>query len=274
MTDQLGWLYEEEDFEYLRSGTRFAISEPVKDAPKAFDPRDWLQTEQQGQLGSCAGHAATTAAEVCEFIETQGDHIQLARGFAYLMGQRQAGITGDRGCTITGVVKSLKKDGICQEETFPYEPHYENMQSRDFDEALAEASSHKIVNHTELKSYQDCLNFLQAGQGAIIIGIPWTQGLASNKTGVIKDSNSGGKNLGGHAICLCGWVTPDNSDTPWLILANSHGKRWGDNGFAICHPNWINRNTKDRYSEFIGVSDLSHNFNEPRSFDFFEEWMQ
>ncbi len=276
MADELqftpGWLHEDEDLEYLHQDDATFAYADADDAPETFDPRDWLQVEQQGSLGSCAGHAASTATEICEFLETKGDKVQLSRAFAYIFGQHEASIIGDRGCTITGVVKSLKKNGICSEESWPYVADYPAI--HDVPEAaIVEARRHKIVNHSYLQSYQETLNYLQSGQGAVIIGIPWTAGLANNQSGVIRSDNSRGKNLGGHAVCLCGWSAPEGGGNPWLILANSHGKKWGKNGFAVCSPGWIDNNAGQRSAEFIGVSDLSSNFK-PRTFDFLKDWMR
>jgi len=100
----LGWLADEEQRGLLHeTATPFKLSGPMMRAPEKYDPRSFLKVENQGQVGSCTGHASSTCSEICENIETKGGNTQLSRGFCYIMGQRESGITGDRGATISGI---------------------------------------------------------------------------------------------------------------------------------------------------------------------------
>ncbi len=216
------------------------------EAPKKIDPRPWLQIEQQGRMGSCAGHAGTSVSEYINWVDTGGGIVQLSRMFCYIAGQQESGISGDQGATITGVIQALKKMGICLEETFPYPSSYSDRLSP---EAVSEAAQHKILQHSVLKSYDEVFQYLAAGLGAVEIGIPWTSSLANNRDGVIEAA--AGQNYGGHALAIIGYT-----ERKWPIMANSHGTGWGKNGFAEIHPRLFDEWGRDSYSELIGISDL------------------
>lgn len=253
MTPNLGWRHDLEDSDYLHAdaGLMRALPETF-DAPEAIDPRGWLKIEDQGQVGSCSGHAMSSCCEVLNWIDTAGGEVQLSRMFAYLMGQKEDGIRGDNGATISGVVKSAKRNGICLESTFPYPGRYV---SEIPDAAVGEAKDHKILQHQPLSNYADCFRWLATGAGVIEIGIPWRSDLANNRNGVIEQA--GGQNYGGHALAIVGYTTrKDSSGRNYLIMANSHGTGWGKNGFAEIAPSLFDAWGRDSYSEMIGVTDI------------------
>lgn len=219
-------------------------------------PNSTLVTRYNGQVlisgNSCAGHACSTVLEICNWIDTKGDEIQLSRMFAYIVGQRESGISGDSGATISGVVAAAKRKGICLEETWPYPSHYTTEIP---DDAFREAGQHKLINHSVLGSYSDCWRFLASGVGAIEIGVPWKSSLANNRSGVIEDAS--GQTYGGHAVAIVGWTTrTDQQGRNYLILANSHGEGWGAGGFAEVAPHLFDEWGRDDFSELIGASDL------------------
>ena len=260
-----GWRVDLEDRAYLSRPGPFRLLSPIVNAPETFDPRDDLTEEDQKQQGSCSGHALTTSAELANYLQSSGNMTQLCRQFAYIEGQRIDNLIGqDQGATISGVVQAAKNVGICREELWPYTGQYN---TRPPAECYAEAKQHRIANHVPLRSHQDVINFLHAGQGAVVIGIMWTAGLANNKSGTITRSNSGGQVLGGHAIALVGWVKDK------IILANSHSTAWGQNGYALCDADWIDRETQNQQSEFIGISTLTETFGEPQSWDWLKNPM-
>ena len=264
MTFFPGWRVDIEDRAYLASSGPFRLRSPIVNAPETFDPRDWLAVNQQGNQGSCSGNALTTAVEVANWLQSRGGLIQLSRQFAYVEGQRIDGLVGrDQGATISGVVRAAKTVGVCREDLFPYTGQYVTKFPA---ECYAEGKQHLVTHHVPIKSHADCLAFLHAGQGAIEIGIMWTDGLA-NCRGTITRSNSRGQVLGGHALALVGWVGDK------IILANSHGKEWGAGGYALCDRDWIDEQSREQQSEFIGISTLTETFGEPQSWDWLKNPM-
>lgn len=248
----LGWRNDIEPRAELRA-TACAFAATSFRAPSQVDPRPWLPVENQGQIGSCAGHAITTSLEICNYISTQGRVTALSRMFSYLVGQQAAGLFGrDAGCTISGVVRAAKQVGCCREELFPYPTSYISAIPA---AAQEEASQHRLQQHSVLNSYQRVFEFLAAGIGAVVIGVPWRQSLAETE-GVIERLQ--GTVYGGHAVALVGYTTRTANDgRKYILLANSHGKDWGAAGFAEVAPRVIDAWCADVANcELIGVSDL------------------
>lgn len=250
-----GWLREEEDWEYLRrikqpspaSMLRAMRTQRGYGTPEKVDPRDWLQIENQRNMGSCQGHSLSTCVEVAYNYEAD-KIIQLSRMFAYVMSQRKDGIRGDRGSTISGGAKCAKEDGICLESTYPYPSSYTtNIPSA----AITEAKEYRIKSAFDVKSYDDVFQFLASAVGAINIGISWTLPSAA----VIESYRSG--RGGGHAIALAGYTArKDNDGRNYIILVNSWGTQWGNNGTAEVAPRAIEQMINSTYSEFIALSDM------------------
>lgn len=251
----LGWRKDAESFDHLDGLTKpFTFTAP-SDVPEEIDHRAWDRTENQGAMGSCAGHAAAGCAETCNFIQT-GEVIQVSRMFCYLMGQKESGFFGrDQGASISGCVGSLSRNGAPLEQLFPYPQYYT---TRIPEEAITQAKQHLIRSVSPLHNYSQMFAFLSLGIGAADIGIDWTVGLANNRSGVITTSNCGGGSIGGHSLYFNGYSRrKDGQGRNYLWLHNSHGLGWGANGWAEVEPAVIDQwmyGASD--GEFLGVSDL------------------
>lgn len=250
----LGWRHDLEPRDELhRTAAPFQLPNSFR-APAEVDHRGWLKVENQGQLGSCSGHAITSVQEVLNYVATGGQVVQLSRMFGYLAGQQQDNLLGsDQGATITGSVRGARETGCCRESTFPYPQRYTPQIPQP---ALDEAGQHRVRQHSVLKSYDDCFRWLASGVGAIEIGILWTASLAENTTGVIDAQN--GSIYGGHALAVVGYsARTDAQGRQYLWLVNSHGPQWGRQGWAEIAPALFNRWGRDTQSELIGVTDLA-----------------
>lgn len=250
----LGWLRSHERMEDYGPIVRTFIAEPIVDPPAIIDHRKWLVTENQGGVGSCAGHAGADCAQVCNWIATHGEAVRMSRMWCYLMGQKQSGLFGrDVGATISGVVSAMNKLGVPREVTFPYPGVYRTQIPA---AAYSEANDHRILSVSPMRSYDDCFTFLAAGIGAIQIGIDWTSSLANNREGVVEHVSGG--TYGGHSVSLVGYsARRDSQNRQYLWLHNSHGTGWGNQGWCEVAPrvidSWIERSS---LGEFMGLSDM------------------
>jgi hypothetical protein len=237
--------------ELHRSASRFNISK-VFAAPEEIDPRAKLRTEDQRQMGSCAGQSQSSCGELLNLFGNGGS-IQLSAMYSYLAGQTMDGLLGqDNGATITGTVRGAKEMGYCLEETFPYPGQYT---SRFPAGSKEEGANHRLRRHVMLSSYQQCFDWLASGVGAIQIGIAWTAELADNTSGVISAAR--GQNYGGHALAVLGYSKRvDSKGRKHLWMLNSHGRQWGRDGWAEVAPGMMDQWCRDRNSEVVGVTDL------------------
>lgn len=253
----LGWNTDVEDREYLRKGgAKYTVYGTPKDAPASFDPRTILRTEDQGNMSSCTGHGGSSGLEACIYIDTQGTvkDVQMSRMFAYITGQRQSGISGDNGATISGLVQGFKQVGCSREESFPYPAKYTNRLPA---EAVAEASKYKIVNHSSFSNYAEVFDWISRGMGPVVIGITWYNKLAQC-SGIVETSDLRGGSLGGHCLLLWGYSErKDSQGRNYLWMLNSHGVQWGLRGWAEVAPSVVDTWGGGRNTEMIGISDLT-----------------
>jgi hypothetical protein len=220
--------------------------------PEEIDPRPWHRIENQGQMGSCQGHANSSVCEMAYHIAT-GEVTQFSPMFAYLGAQKFDGLLGrDNGSTIDGGAKSAMQNGSCPAEVFPYPSRYStNIPPA----AYAAAKQFLIQKRYAINSYADAFAFLSSGQGGIEIGISWNNSCNPINGLIERYSPNGG---GGHAIALLGYSRrKDNAGRNYLWLANSWAPSWGNAGWAEVSPNSIETMVQSQWGVFIGLSDLT-----------------
>ncbi len=202
----LGWRQDIEDLDFLheKSGVVPWNLVGAFKPPKSIDPTPYIDARNQLQESSCSGHGYTLAARFTNWIKTgggliDGKIVDLSPQFIYNLGRKEAGITGDRGCTITGVVMAGKKYGVCREQTMPYTGR-DNLDIPR--EAFEEGEQHLMRQNSPLYSYNDIFNGLAAGLGGVVIGIDWVESLAHHMETDEPIEELSGESYGKH--CLSG----------------------------------------------------------------------
>ena len=262
----LSWARDWEDNFFLRSLPREGFM-PRGDEVR-LDPRPFLRVENQGSVGACQGHSLSSSLEWCYRIATGGESIQLSRAMAYYESQRIDKITGDRGSTIAGGIKLGMNTGICVEELWKYTGRYNPARPVHYDDVLMDASKYKLGRAVNLRSYTAVRSFLGSGQGAVHLGILWSNRL---NTAVLESYSDRGAS-GGHAISLYALSEREDSDgNPYVWMMNSWSSNWGNKGWAEWSPAAVGAMIESSYSHFVGVSDMPH--VSPRKFTV-EDWMK
>lgn len=239
-----GWRQDLENVASLRRmSTPFKLNRAVR-GPRSWSYRGLLKIEDQGQQGSCTGHAGTSVLEVLNYIKTKAWE-QFCRQWLYIQGQKIDGIRGDQGATIEGVVKAMQKVGICREELSPYNgQYYTNFPAA----CSAEALKHLLAGQvTEITSAQMADDYLRSGTGGIYFGCDCVKTVMDSKGRVETFS---GPSAGGHAMCFLS-MDGDDFDGP-----QSWGEQAGDHGWNM----WSRRATETMIhhpnSVVLGITDL------------------
>lgn len=258
------WLGDEEDRATLAM-TSAPLPEFMFAAPEEIDPRKLFPshrwTENQGSQGACGGHANSNLVELCLGIATQAEPVHLSRQMAYISAQKVSGISGDRGSTIHGNVKVASERGLCEEALWPYTGRYvTNPPASTWDEVWANASKYRIAKHAVLRSYDEVFNWIASGTGGVNSGIRWG---VPDAPVCESYRNSGG----GHAIALMGYTKrKDTAGRNYILLLNSWGTGWGDNGWCEVAPKAIDQMLESSYTVMIGMTDMVNIV--PRPVDF------
>ena len=121
-----GYVIENEDLDFLAdvsisADAWFANLPDTWAYPQSVNALNWVVTENQGQIGSCAGHGFTTVGEGIWFLET-GIAPVFSPWAAYRLAQEKDGIHGDSGSTIAGNVWVGKNIGLVPKEICPPYP--------------------------------------------------------------------------------------------------------------------------------------------------------
>lgn len=256
MTDyKTGYRIEDEDHQFLAAtSTPLLFSATV--LPERVSYKDkGVRIENQGQFGSCGGHAGSTVLECLNYLDT-GRWVQLSRWWCYIAAQREDGFNGkDAGCSISGLAKAMQKRGVCLETSLPYPDRYRDVLPQS---AAEEAAKHKIKAWSRLPTADKVRQFIGSGLGFPAIGIPWMKGF---DTGEISSRTYRGQNIGGHALAITGY----NDAKDYFEIPNSWGTQAGVGGWFYMSYEFYDKIMAGGQSEGIGFSDLQE-FRQPRTF--------
>jgi C1A family cysteine protease len=229
----------------------------IRKAPRELPPKVDLRllppvVDQDG-LSSCS---ACALAGMLEFIELK-DGLPLAplsRLFVYY-GERviENSVRSDSGAMLRDGMKTLAKQGVCAEKTWPYV--VSKFRTKPNSAAYAEALTHRIRSYHRLLTTEEMRACLSEGY-PFAFGFWIFQSFESKeveKTGVVPMPSPGEKHVDGHAAMAIGY---DDSQRRFTAMS-SYGKSWGKKGFFTIpyeyleHPKLANDFWTIRHAEHI-----------------------
>jgi hypothetical protein len=214
------------------SAKRYAAGEStVKSLPAKVDLRGHLTpVEDQGQLSSCVANAVAGAYEYLVKRHAEKDY-GVSRLFVYYNARAKEGeVTEDGGSVIADAIQSLREDGACSEETWPYDADQVNEEPSQ--EAYDEAKNF-LVEDMQLVPVK-----IEAWKNALAEGYPIVFGLGlydsfdkQKKKGLVpmpSPKEAARASHAGHSMLCVGYSDPDQV----FIVRNSWGTDWGDQGYC------------------------------------------
>lgn len=227
--------------------------------PAFADLRDLMpEIFDQGQLGSCTANS-TTAYD----MYLHGNKIELSRLFQYFMTRKiENTIYEDSGASNRDAVKSVAKNGICEERYWIYDINKFTLTPTN--EAVSNAQMYKSVTYHSVKGLTQIKQAIALHKLPVVLGMEVFESFEGEdiaKDGIMIMPKEGENNLGGHSTLVVGYV--DNiKDLPekyaklfqgiktkgFLIVRNSWGKDWGDKGYFYMPYEYITKHTFDLWT--------------------------
>jgi C1A family cysteine protease len=183
----------------------------------------------QGQLGSCTANAISNAYRF-DLLKQRGTPAFVpSRLFLYYNERAIEGsVKTDSGAMLRDGIKTLAKQGVCAESTWPYET--DRYADKPPANAYREGLHHQALNYQRLS--QDSMQM----KGCIASGYPFVFGFsvyesfesaAVARTGQVPMPGSGERLVGGHAVLAVGY---DDRRQQFTAM-NSWSTAWGDEGY-------------------------------------------
>ena len=198
--------------------------------PAKVDLRQLYSTpvEDQGNLGSCTGHAIAEAIEMVD--RKNGKNLELSRLFIYYYERLLEGtVNYDNGAYIRDGIKACYTYGAPLESLWPY--NISKFRVSPSPAAIQDAAKRKVTLYERALDFNACINALANGY-PVVIGFTVYSSFESGNwwytTANMPYPNTRSESvLGGHAVLLVGY----NNSTQRFIVKNSWGTNWGDHGY-------------------------------------------
>lgn len=196
--------------------------------PVVVDLRGFCSTvEDQGSLGSCTAQALVGNIEFLD-VKDGGGHEDLSRLFVYYNERKIEGtIHVDSGAMLRDGIKTLNRDGVCEESLWPYK--ISDFAKRPSADCYKRARKNQIVSYHRVLSLQEMLNCLAEGF-PFVFGFTVYDNLMSEEvteTGVLEMPGEDDKTQGGHAVMAVGY----DMNKRTFLVRNSWGVGWGMDGY-------------------------------------------
>lgn len=183
--------------------------------------------KNQGDLGSCVFNGIVEEMESVMIANDTIPPVKLSRLFAYYDYRMQTGqINDDNGAFPRDALKSIAKDGICLESTWPYD--VAKFAEKPPDSCWPEAQKYKITSYHTLDTLQDMLECVAEGW-PFGCGVTVYKSFMSDevaKTGIVPMPAPGEECIGGHYVFFSGY----DQHKKVFHGQNSWGEDWGNGG--------------------------------------------
>ena len=224
---RLGWI---PDLPDQRDHYYAAPLQAIGTLPPSVDLRQGCPTVyDQGQLGSCTANATAAAFEFDMIKQNLTPLWTPARLFIYYNERVIEGtVESDSGAQLRDGIKTVAAQGVCSEDTYPYD--ITKFAERPPDTCFQNALLNKAV------LYQRVIQDLNQMKGCLASGYPFVFGFtvyqsfmsqSVAQTGHAPMPASGETVEGGHAVLAVGY----DDANQWFLVRNSWGTSWGMAGY-------------------------------------------
>lgn len=191
----------------------------------------------QKELGSCTANAIGAAYQFN--LIRQNEHAWMPSRLFLYYNERfiENTVNYDSGAQLKDGLKSLNKDGICDEDLWPYKMC--KFKKKPSQKAYIAAKANVIELYEKIP---DGNLFLM--KQCLAKGTPFVfgftvyesfEGEEISKTGIMPEWNPNESVMGGHAVCAVGYL----DEKQVMIIRNSWSESWGDKGYFYMPYSYI-----------------------------------
>lgn len=233
-----GWIRDVPDTrDYDAKDIVEAITLGKAPAPGKVDGREFCSPiEDQGPIGSCTAQSVVGMAEYLE-RRLYDRHVDASRLFLYKMARQLDGMVGDTGAQLRTAMKAFRIFGAPPERYWPYDIRKFDDDPPAFVFALGQAwqALEYVRIDIEGRSREECLFLMKqllSERHPLVLGFLLFD--YGTNYGEFAMPKKGQIPHGGHAIMLCGYDDDREigESKGALLLRNSWGVKWGENGYG------------------------------------------
>lgn len=191
--------------------------------------------KNQGEMGACS---VFSLVSIFEYIlkKNKQQESDLSEQFVYYNARKIHQMTDcDCGSSLYDVVQTMKKEGVCLEKLFPYDP--KSVSLAPSDAAYSDALSRVVLKAKTVKrSLKDIKSALCEGYPvAISLKIFDSFEAYDGFVRVPSEDEIENATSGNHAMVICGY----DDETRFFVVRNSWGTRFGDRGYCYIPYGYI-----------------------------------
>lgn len=217
-------------------------------ASASIDLRQWCSpVEDQGQLGSCTANAAVGVIEYYE-RKSFGKHINGSRLFLYKVTRNLMKLKGDTGAYLRTTMGAMVLFGVPPELYWPYSDDQKKFDREPPAFCYAFAQNYQTIKYFRHdppgakaeEVFERVKRYLASGHPAMFGFTVYNSIEQAENTGKIPFPSPKEKIEGGHAVVAVGYDDKMKitnrygkvETTGALLIRNSWGKSWGENGYG------------------------------------------
>ena len=199
--------------------------------------------------GNCTANAIGFAYQYCAIAQQNMLQFMPSRLFIYYNEREMEGtVDEDAGAHIRDGMKTINREGVCDEKKWPYV--VKRFAVKPPPACYGEASTRKSIKYSRVILELDAIKYALSQGFPVIFGFYVYESFGNiGKDGMMPLPKPGERFRGGHAVAAVGYTETH------LIVRNSWGNSWGDNGYFYMPQEYV---TSDNTADYWALTKITN----------------